>query len=98
MEWNIQLKTKGLNQWIADTEQELTAARDLLDILESEEEELKKVWKSSAMEQWEREFHLLLAKIRTQLKEMQKILLTLGDTAYSLAQIEKDMMSAVEKI
>ena len=59
---------------------------------------LKKVWKSGAMEQWEREFQLLIAKLRTQLKEMQKLILVLGEAADRLAQIEKDMMYDAEKL
>ena len=98
MEWNIQLMTKRLDQWMADAEQKFTGVRDLLDVLETEEDTLKKVWKSGAMEQWEREFHLLIAKLRTQLKEMQKLMLVLGEAADQLAQVEKDMMYDAEKL
>lgn len=98
MEWNIQLTTKRLDQWKTDTEQKFTRVRDLLDVLEAEEDTLKKVWKSGAMEQWEREFQLLIAKLRTQLKEMQKLILALGEAADRLAQIEKDMMYDAEKL
>ena len=98
MEWNIQLMTKRLDQWMADAEQKFTGGRDLLDVLETEEDTLKKVWKSGAMEQWEREFHLLIAKLRTQLKEMQKLMLVLGEAADQLSQVEKDMMYDAEKL
>lgn len=98
MEWNIQLMTKRLNQWMANAEQKFTRVRDLLDLLETEEDTLKKAWKSGAMEQWEREFHLLIAKLRTQLKEMQKLMLVLDDAAERLAQVEKDMMYDAEKL
>lgn len=98
MEWNIQLMTKRLDQWMTDAEQKFTRVRDLLDVLETEEDTLKKVWKSGAMEQWEKEFHLLIAKLRTQLKEMQKLLLILDEAADRLAQAEKDMMYDAEKL
>lgn len=98
MEWSVQLMTNGLNQWMEDAQQQLTMARDFVDILESEEAQLKENWKSSAMRQWEKEFHLLLAKIRKQLKEMQRLLLLLRDRADLLARMEKNMASAAEKI
>lgn len=98
MEWNIQLKTKGLDSWMTDMEVKLTRVRDLLDVLETEEDELKKVWKSSAMRQWEREFYLLLARIRTQLKEIQKRMMVLGEIADSLAQIEEEIMYDAERL
>ncbi len=98
MEWNIQLMTKRLEQWMTDAEQKFTRVRDLLDVLETEEDTLKKVWKSDAMEQWERRFHLLIAKLRTQLKEMQKQMLVLGEAADRLAQIEKNMLYDAEKL
>lgn len=98
MEWNIQLMTKRLDQWMTDAEQKFTRVRDLLDVLETEEDTLKKVWKSGAMVQWERKFHLLIAKLRTQLKEMQRLMLVLGEAADRLAQVEKDMMYDAEKL
>ena len=98
MEWSIQLTTKRLNQWMTDAKQKFTRVRDLLDVLETEEDTLKKVWKSGAMEHWEREFHLLIAKLRTQLKEMEKLMLVLGEAADRLAQVEKDMLYDAEKL
>lgn len=98
MEWSVVLKTKGLEQRIADTEQEFTKVRDLLDVLEAEEDGLKKVWKSSAMRQWEKEFCLLLAMIRKRLKEMQNLTQVLCGTAENLSQIEKDMMCDAEEL
>ncbi|MBD5548079.1 MAG: hypothetical protein HDQ97_11880 [Lachnospiraceae bacterium] len=98
MEWNVQLKTKGLEQWVEETEQKLTRVRDLLDVLEMEEDTLKNVWKSNAMQQWEREFYFLLAGIRMQVKEVQKRMLVLGEMADSLIQIEKEIMHDVEKL
>lgn len=98
MEWNIQLMTRKLDQWMTDAEQKFTRVRDLLDVLEAEEDTLKKVWKSGAMEQWEREFHLLIAKLRTQLKEMQKLMVVLDEVADRLAQVEKDMLYDAEKL
>ena len=98
MEWEIQLKTKGLNQWILGAEQKLTQVRDLLDVLKTEEAQLKKVWKSSAMEMWEKEFWLLLVKARRQLKEMQKLILLLDESACALAQSEKKMEHSAEEI
>lgn len=96
MEWKIQLKTKGLNQWILEAEQSLTEARDLLDILETQEAQLGNVWKSSAMELWEEEFWLLLTKIRRRIKEMQKLTLRLHEAACTLAQVEKEMEHNIE--
>ncbi|MDE7444937.1 MAG: hypothetical protein K2N15_04425 [Lachnospiraceae bacterium] len=98
MEWNIQLMTRKLDQWMTDAEQKFTRVRDLLDVLEAEEDTLKKAWKSSAMEQWEWEFQLLIAKLRTQLKEMQKLMVVLDEAADRLAQVEKDMLYDAEKL
>lgn len=98
MEWNIQLMAKRLDQWMTDAKQKFTGVRDLLDVLEAEEDTLKKAWKSSAMVQWEKEFRLLIAKLRTQLKEMQKLMQVLGEAAERLAQIERDMMYDAEKL
>lgn len=98
MEWKIQLKTKGLNQWILEAEQNLTEVRDLLDILETQETQLGSIWKSSAMELWEKEFHLLLIKIRRRLKEMQNLILCLQEAACALAQVEKEMEHSIKGI
>lgn len=98
MEWRIQLKAKGLNQWVLEAEQNFTAARDLLDVLETEEAQLRKVWKSSAMELWEEEFHLLLAKTRRQIKAMQKLILSLNEAACTLSRVEKEMEHCAEEI
>lgn len=98
MECKIQLKTRGLNQWMLEAEQSLTEVRDLLDILETQEAQLGNVWKSSAMELWENEFHLLLIKVRRRLKEMQKLILCLHEAARTLAQAEKEMESIINGI
>lgn len=96
MDWNIQLNTSGLNNWISHMEQKLTAAKDLLDVLETEEEQLKNIWDSAAKEQWESRLKLLINQAKVSIEEMQKLLLLVNEAASILAQMEKGMVYAAE--
>lgn len=97
MDWNVQLKTTGFNDWIAFMEQKLTRVKDLLEILEAEEEQLKNTWDSASMRQWEKEFKTFMGQVREAAEEMKKLILAVSEIASVLAEMEKGMASAAER-
>ncbi len=98
MEWEIQLNAGGWKEWLLKMEQEVTAARDLLDILETEGQVLGDIWEGAAMKQWESGWREQITLLRTCLREMGELLLILDEGAYALAKLEAGMALAAEKL
>ncbi len=98
MEWEIQLNAGEWKEWLLRMEQELTAARDLLDILETEEQRLEDIWEGSVMKQWESGWKEQIALLRACLREMEELLLILDEGAYALAKLEAGVALAAEKL
>lgn len=96
--WNIQLQTAGLNEWLDAMEQKLTLAGDLLDVMETEAEQLKEVWESGAGEIWKREFQIHVGEVRLKIAEMKKVVLNIGEMGKMLADMESNMIMAAEKL
>lgn len=98
MEWEIQLNAGGWKEWLLKMEQELTALRDLADILEGEEQGLRDIWESDVTRQWEKGFQDHMTLLRACFKEMEGLLLSLDEGAYALAKLEASMILAAEKL
>ncbi len=98
MEQEIRLNSAALEKWIEDMEQKLTALRDLLDILETEEKGLKSIWDGGAMGQWERRFGELMQQLRECFGKIRELLAGINESAYALAKLEAEMTDEAEKL
>ncbi len=97
-DWNIQLKTTGLNSWIMEVEEKLTKVKDFLDVLEQEEQSLKKVFDSQARVTWEKVFQSHMDRLRGRAGEMERLTLMVEEAAWSLAELEKSMVAQAEEV
>lgn len=96
--WNMQLQASGLNQWLDLMEQKLTVAQDMLDVMETETEQLKEVWESGAGKIWRAEFQIQIGEVRTRIANMKKSVLNIGETGKLLADMESNMISTADKL
>lgn len=96
--WKIQLQAAGLNKWLDDMEQKLTIAQDMLDMIETETEQLKKIWESEAGRRWKAEFQVQIGELRNRISKMKESVLALGETSRLLADMESNMTLSADQL
>ncbi len=88
----VQLKAAGLNGWIIQTEESLTKVRECLDIVETEEKDLGRVYEGGAKQQWEVGFQDGVGQVREHVEKMGKLILAVNETAQDLVRLELKMV------
>ena len=96
--WNIQLQTAAFNQWLDETEEKLTRMGDTFDVIETEVEQLNKVWESGAGEIWKKELQVHVSEARAGIEEIEKMVYSLLNAGKELADLESKTIAAAEKL
>ncbi|MDD6492937.1 MAG: hypothetical protein PUG54_12115 [Firmicutes bacterium] len=95
---NIRLNGAGFNKWLDEMEQNLTATIDLLDIMETEKEQLKEAWESGAGKRWVAEFQVRADVMRRLIENLRKRITKMEEAARTLSDLENRLIAAVERL
>ena len=93
---NIKLSGKELNGWVDEMEEKLTSIRDLLDIMETEKEQMKEVWESEAGKLWLVGFQIHTNRMRRFTRRIKRQILELEELACELEGLENKLIAGAQ--
>lgn len=94
----IQLLGASLNIWLDEMEQRITETGDLLDVMETEVEQLEVFWESGAGALWKQELKVRAEKVREYLTELWKIVVFIEAVGRELSDLENKMAAEAESL
>lgn len=97
-EQTVGLMADGFNSWKDRMQRCITRIKDLLSVLEVEEQKLSAIWESSAKELWDKGFQKELGNLRDCILDIEGLIFKAGEMAEKLAQTESRLIKAAEEI
>ncbi len=94
----VGLMAGGFNGWKDELQTNISRIKDVLSVLEAEEQKLYGVWESSAKELWENGFQKELERLKECILDIESLIFKTGKMAEKLAETESKLIKAAEEI